>query len=553
MTKFLGKRISGPYTIPSGIVATNVSMIQTVIDTIPEVGVITTKSIGLDPRPGYPEPVIQEYSQGNFINAVGLTNPGAVQFAKDLATLEIPKDKFMLVSIFGAFWKDFVEVAQILAPFADAFELNLSCPHAEGYGAEIGSDPFLVQDIIFNVIDRAGKPVIAKLSPNIPDFLGVAHAAAEAHASGFCVINTTGPGTITKDGHDILSHGTGGMSGAGVLPIGIKLVKELSEHFPGMPIIGCGGIKDGHDVAAYRKAGAEIIGIGSSLAHIPTDELPAFFRFADEQSRGKWSDAMFDIDSRSPRYEKIELLENNRVAEDIAVLKFDVDMCVEPGKFVYLWVPGVGEKPFSMMDPERGTFAIQDFGKVSNHLVNLEPGSKVYVRGPFGNALRRPSGFVQVIIVAGGTGIAAVYDFAKQENAEVNMFLGGRSKDRVYYVDECREAVKNTYAGGSVDVATDDGSLGYHGNVVSMLSEYLETVPEENLASIMFVNCGPEPMVEAAVELQRQYVLPDQIYSAIDYVTKCGIGLCGSCTTPDGKRSCVDGPFIPLGETSSAF
>jgi len=60
----------------------------------------------------------------------------------------------------------------------------------------------------------------------------------------------------------------------------------------------------------------------------------------------------------------------------------------------------------------------------------------------------------------------------------------------------------------------------------------------------VFYNCGPEPMIHAALAVQQQYVAPSQIFSAIDYVTKCGVGICGACAAPDGRRICVDGPFI---------
>ena len=66
------------------------------------------------------------------------------------------------------------------------------------------------------------------------------------------------------------------------------------------------------------------------------------------------------------------------------------------------------------------------------------------------------------------------------------------------------------------------------------------------LASLVFYNCGPEPMVHAAEAVQREYCAGTQIFSAIDYLTKCGVGLCGACAAPDGRRLCVDGPFLQL-------
>ena len=93
VTEFLGKQLSGPFTIPSGIVTTTPSIIQRVIDTMPEVGVITTKSIGLSPRAGYREPVYSQYAPGCFVNAVGLTNPGVEEAFLGLSELSIPEDR----------------------------------------------------------------------------------------------------------------------------------------------------------------------------------------------------------------------------------------------------------------------------------------------------------------------------------------------------------------------------------------------------------------------------------------------------------------------------
>ncbi|MGB0381130.1 MAG: dihydroorotate dehydrogenase, partial [Luminiphilus sp.] len=146
--EFLGKQVSGRFTIPSGIVTTAPSIIQRFIRDVPSVGVITTKSIGLEARAGYREPVYSQFAPGCFVNAVGLTNPGAHASLEALAQLKVPSDRFLLVSIFGGSIEEFVEVARLLEPVADGFELNLSCPHAAGYGMAMGQDPDMVYDIV---------------------------------------------------------------------------------------------------------------------------------------------------------------------------------------------------------------------------------------------------------------------------------------------------------------------------------------------------------------------------------------------------------------------
>ena len=132
--EFLGKSISGPFTIPSGIIATATPIIQYLFDRVPEIGVMTTKSIGPVPRSGNREPIMTQYAPGCFMNAVGLTNPGAEACLEQLGALRIPDDRFLLTSIFGGSVEEIVAVAQLLAPVSDGLELNLSCPHAKGYG-----------------------------------------------------------------------------------------------------------------------------------------------------------------------------------------------------------------------------------------------------------------------------------------------------------------------------------------------------------------------------------------------------------------------------------
>ena len=184
-TEFPGKSLSGPFTILSGIVTCSANIIQRVFDTIPEVGVLTTKSIGPEPRLGYREPILTQYEPGCFTNAVGLTNPGAERAAELMSALAVPEDRFLLISIFGGSVEEYVAVARIMAPCGDGLELNLSCPHARGYGMAMGQDPDLVREITAAVKQAVDIPVIPKLTPNVPNLGEIAAAAvaggADAH------------------------------------------------------------------------------------------------------------------------------------------------------------------------------------------------------------------------------------------------------------------------------------------------------------------------------------------------------------------------------------
>ena len=210
-------------------------------------------------------------------------------------------------------------------------------------------------------------------------------------------------------------------------------------------------------------------------------------------------------------------------------------MNIEAGEFVFLWVPGLGEKPFSVLNDDPFTLVSIDVGIFTHALLELPEGTEAYIRGPHGIAVA-PGDDARIMAVAGGTGLAAVYQIARDfGNAEV--FAGARSAERLYYLEECRQVA-------DVHVATDDGSDGYHGVVTELLRERLQTMSSEELNRLVFYNCGPEPMVHAAIAVQREFCKPQQIFSAIDYLTKCGVGICGACAAPDGRRLCVDGPFL---------
>jgi dihydroorotate dehydrogenase (NAD+) catalytic subunit len=534
-TDFFGKTLSGPFTIPSGIVTTATPIIQYIFDHMPEVGVVTTKSIGLKPRLGNREPVFSQYAPGCFVNAIGLTNPGAEKSAELMAALEIPADRFLLTSIFGGSIEEFVAVAKLLAPVSDGLELNLSCPHASGYGMAMGQDPELVRQITAAVKAVVDIPVIPKLTPNTPNIGEIAAAAIAGGADGLCAVNTVGPGYTSAHGHAVLSNGYGGMSGKGILPIGLKCVREIAA-VTGVPIIGCGGVSSADDVRAYFDAGAAIVGVGSALIGLTTDETAAYFRtlasdLAQDRNRAE-THIRYDIDMS---FQPVTLVENRRVCDDITILTFDRKVNVQAGEFVFLWVPGLGEKPFSALTDDPFSLVVIDVGTFTHGLMELAPGTAAYVRGPHGIPVDPPED-ARIMAVAGGTGLAAVYQVARDfGNAEV--FAGARTAERLYFLDECRQIAE-------VHVATDDGSAGYHGVVTELLRERLQGMTPDERDQLIFYNCGPQPMVHAAIAVQREFCRDEQIFSAIDYLTKCGVGICGACASPDGRRLCVDGPFL---------
>jgi NAD(P)H-flavin reductase len=229
------------------------------------------------------------------------------------------------------------------------------------------------------------------------------------------------------------------------------------------------------------------------------------------------------------------LVKTETVCEDIALLHFKERFEIQAGEFVFLWIPGVGEKPFSILLDDPLTLVAIDVGQFTHEIQALRPGTETYIRGPHGQPVHIESGQIP-ILVAGGTGLAAVYQIARDFDDAV-IFVGARTKERLYFLEECREIAE-------VHVATDDGSEGHPGRVTECLEAYLDGSSKDRLQAMQFYNCGPEPMVHAAVAVEQQFASSTQIFSAIDYETKCGVGICGACATPDGLRLCVDGPFL---------
>lgn len=539
--EFLGKNLSGPFTIPSGIVTCSTNIINRFFDLIPEVGVLTTKSIGPEPRQGYREPILTQYQPGCFTNAVGLTNPGVKKSAELLAQLAIPRDRFLLISIFGASVEEYVDVAKKLAPYGDGLELNLSCPHAKGLGMAMGQDPALVEEIVSSVKAAVDVPVVAKLTPNVPNIAEIARAAVNGGANAICAINTMGPERYDAFGHPILSNEKGGVSGKEILPVALKCVSEIRDAV-NCPIIACGGISGATDVHRFREKGASVFGIGSALIGMTTEEIATYFKVLTKDLENKTDDSeelvRYDIDMD---FQPVKLVKNEKITEDICVLTFDRKVKIEAGQFVFLWIPGLGEKPFSALVDDPFKLAVINLGDFTKELMTLPVGTEAYVRGPHGNAVKPPKN-AKIIAVAGGTGLAAVYQLAR-DFGNTDIYFGARSKERLYFIEESEKV-------GNLHVATDDGSYGAKGLITELLERNLNNLSSAELDSLVFYNCGPAPMVRAAETLQRKYVQSNKIHNAIDYLTKCGVGICGACDAPDGRRLCVDGPFLDAADSS---
>jgi len=532
----LGNKKIMPFTIPSGIVTAEVSCLERMARKIPELGILTTKSIGPEPREGNREPILAQYAPGCFINAVGLTNPGAEKFAEQLSKVNFPKDKFLLASIFGKNAEEFVYVAKTLESYVDGFELNLSCPHAKEVGMALGQDALLVNQITNAVVSKTKKPVFAKLTPNVGNIGKIAKAAMLGGAYGIVAINTVGPGYHGVDGKAVLTNEIGGLSGIGTLPIGLKCVREVRQAVGEKPfIIGMAGIRTAKDVLEYLSDGANAVGIGSGLAGMAESEIKEYFPVLVHDLNNKTNNAEKLIKKVDMEYRKVRITEKINAGCDFKIFKTNGKTNCRAGQFVFAWIPGMGEKPFSIMDDNPLTLGILERGEFTKKINSLDKGDEFYVRGPYGKGVENmvPIGG-EVVLVGGGCGIAGLYLLAKKlsETNKVISLLATKDKEHILYINEFLKY-------GKVEVTTEDGSLGGKGLVTDLFRDF-------DLIGSYFFNCGPKKMVEAVLPLELKASKPERIFSSVDYMTRCGVGICGSCADEKGRRTCVEGTFMNM-------
>jgi dihydroorotate dehydrogenase (NAD+) catalytic subunit len=229
-------------------------------------GGVITKSIGRDPRAGYANPTIESLGRWGFLNAMGLPNPGIEEYPKEVEAA-CAAGVAIIGSVFGHDGPEFAELAErLVRAGAIAVELNLSCPHAEGFGSEIGQDPVEVERVTRAVVQRVRVPVIAKLTPNTHDPVGLAQAAERGGAAAVSAINTLRAISIdVRLRRPTLSHGLGGLSGPAIKPVGLGFVWQIYGRIS-IPIIGIGGIMTGEDALEYVMAGASAVEVGTAVA-----------------------------------------------------------------------------------------------------------------------------------------------------------------------------------------------------------------------------------------------------------------------------------------------
>ena len=227
------------------------------------VGGVSTKGLTMEPRLGNPVPRIAE-GKSVILNAVGLQNPGVEQFIKD--DLDWLKSKTTVVAnVAGRTLEDYENICARLDGLADMIELNIYCPNVRAGGMALGIKPENVEEVTRLCKAQLKKtPLIVKLSPNVESIATNARAAERGGADCISLINTlTGMVIDIERRRPVIANNTGGVSGAGIMPIALRMVYEAA-HAVEIPVMGMGGITCGKDAIAFMMAGASAVQVGTA-------------------------------------------------------------------------------------------------------------------------------------------------------------------------------------------------------------------------------------------------------------------------------------------------
>lgn len=230
-----------------------------------QLGSLMIKATTPKARFGNQTPRVAETPSG-MLNAIGLQNPGLeVVINEKLPALE----KYQLpiiANVAGACEEDYIEVCSKISQVKNvhAIELNISCPNVKHGGIAFGTDPEVAFQLTQVVKKVSQVPIYVKLSPNVTDIVPIAKAIEACGADGLSMINTLlGMRIDLKTRQPVLANQTGGLSGAAIKPVAIRLIRQVAA-ITNLPIIGMGGIQSVEDILEFFMAGASAVAIGTA-------------------------------------------------------------------------------------------------------------------------------------------------------------------------------------------------------------------------------------------------------------------------------------------------
>lgn len=257
-------------------------------------GGFVTKAVTPRPRTGNPAPRIIETPSG-MLNAIGLQNPGLEMFVDHILPRISKFNTVIIVNVAGSTIDDYIAVCSELDRHEAirALEINISCPNVKEGGIAFGNTPESAASVIGKVREVTGKPVIAKLSPNVTDIAEIAVAVEQSGADAVSLINTLiGMVVNIETRSPMLANCTGGLSGPAVRPVAVRMVYQVAQAVS-IPVIGMGGIFSARDAIEFIIAGASFVEIGCGMfvnPKLPLDVIDGMAVYLEKHSMAAISD-----------------------------------------------------------------------------------------------------------------------------------------------------------------------------------------------------------------------------------------------------------------------
>ena len=262
--QFAGISMTSPIVAASGTFGYGIEFEDIVA--LDRVGGLVTKGLSREPMAGNQAPRIIQTASG-MMNAIGLQNIGVEAFLeKKLPPLRRYPNCAIFVNIYGYSVADYISVIDRLNQVDGiaGYELNVSCPNVNEGGMVFGSDPRLLDDLVTRAKNKANRPLIVKLSPNVTSIAEMARCAANAGADALSLVNTflaLAIDPITR--RPRIANVTAGLSGPAIKPIAVRMVYEASKAVS-IPILGMGGINTPEDAVEFLLAGATAVQVGTA-------------------------------------------------------------------------------------------------------------------------------------------------------------------------------------------------------------------------------------------------------------------------------------------------
>ena len=255
-------------------------------------GGFIVKGTTLNHREGNPYPRMVETPSG-MLNAVGLQNKGVDYFIEHIYPRLLAYDTNPIVNVSGASVDDYVKVCEKLNNLdgIKAIEINISCPNVKQGGMAFGTTCAGAQSVVKEVRKAYDKTMIVKLSPNVTDITEIARAVEDSGADAVSLTNTfLGMAIDVERMKPYLSTITGGLSGACIRPIAVRMVWQVANAVK-IPVVGLGGIMNGRDAVEFMLAGATAVQIGTANFIDPTTTIKVVDYIADFLKRHNMTSA----------------------------------------------------------------------------------------------------------------------------------------------------------------------------------------------------------------------------------------------------------------------